>query len=149
MTKKSKAADGSATGLKAQLAKTFSSLRGRGKLEAEPDNNTTADTNQQVGNEDKRQPVSTDGTVSVLEPIANLNGRATSKHDQVICLLGRKEGASIEEMVAVTGWQKHTVRGFLSGQVKTKLTLNLVSEKTDRGRIYRVIPDVDLTEAGQ
>jgi GH25 family lysozyme M1 (1,4-beta-N-acetylmuramidase) len=37
-----------------------------------------------------------------------------------------------------TDWQQHSVRGFLAGVVRKKLDLNLVSEQTDKGRIYRI-----------
>jgi GH25 family lysozyme M1 (1,4-beta-N-acetylmuramidase) len=38
----------------------------------------------------------------------------------------------------VTDWQQHSARGFLAGIVRKKLDLNLVSEPTDKGRIYRI-----------
>jgi Protein of unknown function (DUF3489) len=40
--------------------------------------------------------------------------------------------------MAATGWQQHSVRGFLAGVVRKKLRLDLVSEQTDKGRIYRI-----------
>jgi hypothetical protein len=36
------------------------------------------------------------------------------------------------------GWQRHTVRGLISGALKNKLGLGIVSQKTDRGRSYRI-----------
>lgn len=46
---------------------------------------------------------------------------STSKQDSLIELLKRKNGATIEEMMLVTGWQQHSVRGVLSGVIKKKL----------------------------
>ena len=43
-----------------------------------------------------------------------------TKSDQVITLLGRPFGASIAEMMKPTGWQTHSVRGFLAGTLKKK-----------------------------
>jgi hypothetical protein len=62
-----------------------------------------------------------------------------SKQDTCLDLLGRREGATIEDLEAATGWQKHSVRGFLAGAVKKKLGFTLVSEKPDAGaRRYRI-----------
>ncbi|HYU11065.1 MAG TPA: DUF3489 domain-containing protein [Stellaceae bacterium] len=41
-------------------------------------------------------------------------------------------------MANAMGWQRHTVRGLISGALKKKLGLDIVSEKTDRGRFYRI-----------
>ena len=63
----------------------------------------------------------------------------TSKQDQVLALLRRQNGASIEEIVAATDWQPHSVRGFLSGAVKKRLGIDVVSEKGEDGvRRYHV-----------
>jgi hypothetical protein len=45
---------------------------------------------------------------------------------------------TIDEMANAMGWQRHTVRGLISGALKKKLGLDIVSEKTDRGRLYRI-----------
>src|SRR6266699_2061503 len=64
--------------------------------------------------------------------------RAGSKQARVIGLLQRPQGATIDEMAGAMGWQRHTVRGLISGALKKKLGLDIVSEKTDRGRCYRI-----------
>jgi hypothetical protein len=43
--------------------------------------------------------------------------------------------------MAATGWQQHSVRGFLTGVVRKKLGLNLVSAPAESGRVYRIIDD--------
>lgn len=56
----------------------------------------------------------------------------------VVELLRRPEGVTVQALSAATGWQVHSVRGAMSGALKKKLGLNIVSEKTDAGRIYRI-----------
>ncbi len=63
---------------------------------------------------------------------------AQSKQDNVLALLRRPEGASLDALVKATGWQQHSVRGFLAGTVRKKLKLPLVSEKIDGIRTYRI-----------
>ena len=63
----------------------------------------------------------------------------TTKIEQCLALLGNKYGATIDELQTATGWQAHSVRGFLAGTVKKKLGLVLDSKKTEDGiRRYRV-----------
>ena len=53
-------------------------------------------------------------------------------------MLRAPTGATIAAMINATEWQPHSVRGFLAGVVRKKLGLNLVSEQTDKGRVYRI-----------
>jgi hypothetical protein len=65
--------------------------------------------------------------------------RTGTKQEALIAMLHRPQGATIEEIVAATGWQKHTVRGAISGALKKKLRLTIESQKVDgRGRVYRI-----------
>lgn len=65
--------------------------------------------------------------------------KAGTKQALMIDLLKRKNGATIDEVVAATNWQAHSVRGAISGILKKKLGLNVTSEEVGkRGRIYRI-----------
>jgi uncharacterized protein DUF3489 len=55
-----------------------------------------------------------------------------------LALLERPTGATLVEMQKATGWQPHSVRGFLAGTVKKKLGRFLIAVKEDRGRVYRL-----------
>jgi hypothetical protein len=67
------------------------------------------------------------------------NARAHSKQARVLALLRRSSGATIGGVMRSTGWQSHTVRGFLTAVVRKKLGLKLASEKTDGERVYRIV----------
>ena len=71
---------------------------------------------------------------------ASSEQKATSdtKHARIIAMLRAPAGATIAAIITVTDWQQHSVRGFLAGVVRKKLGLNLVSELTDKGRVYRI-----------
>ncbi len=54
-----------------------------------------------------------------------------SKISQVVALLRRPEGATAAQIMAVTGWQAHTVRGAIAGQIRKKLGLTVATEKVE------------------
>lgn len=63
-----------------------------------------------------------------------------SKQQKCLDLLARRDGATLAELIAATDWQPHSVRGFLSGAIKKKLGLTLVSSKADGDvRRYRIV----------
>jgi hypothetical protein len=62
-----------------------------------------------------------------------------TKQAKVIDALCRPEGATIAEIMEMTGWQEHSVRGFISGAIKKKLGLT-VERVTEDGRISYRIP---------
>jgi hypothetical protein len=64
--------------------------------------------------------------------------RPDTKHARIIAMLRKPAGATVAAIMAVTDWQQHSVRGFLAGIVRKKLGLNLVSDQTDKGRVYRI-----------
>jgi hypothetical protein len=61
-----------------------------------------------------------------------------SKQERIVALLRQPGGATLDGLVNATGWQKHSVRGFLAGTVRKKLKLPLLSLKIDGIRIYRI-----------
>ena len=77
--------------------------------------------------------------MSLKKLSSNKPSRADSKQAQVLAMLRRKQGATIAAVMQATGWQPHSVRGFLAGVVRKKLGLTLVSEKTGEARVYRIV----------
>ena len=79
------------------------------------------------------------------KPSATADGKSSprvkpTKTEQCLALLSNLHGATVEELQAATGWQAHSVRGFLAGTVKKKLGLILDSKKAEDGvRRYRVV----------
>ena len=72
------------------------------------------------------------------EPEPQSDAKRPSKQDEVIAMLRRPGGATVDEVASATGWQRHTVRGVFSGTLKKKLGLTIASAKEERGRVYRI-----------
>ena len=77
-------------------------------------------------------------------PDPQSDAKRPSKQEEVIAMLRRARGATVDEVVSATGWQRHTVRGVFSGTLKKKLGLTLASVKEKRGRVYRIADSANL-----
>jgi len=99
------------------------------------------------GVEKRRKVGDRDGLIDELwaaievlpEPEPPSDSKQPSKQDEVIAMLRRPEGVTVDEVASVTGWLRHTVRGVFSGTLKKKLGLTLASAKEERGRVYRIV----------
>ena len=129
-------------GLKAIEVEPVSDASGD-TLKANPDEITAADA---PANTNSGQRGRAKGSIAKKVDVAS--GKATkssparanpdSKQDQIVTRLQQPGGMSLDALVKATGWQKHSVRGFLAGTVRKKLKLPLVSEKVDGIRTYRI-----------
>ena len=67
---------------------------------------------------------------------------SSTKAAKMLILLRRPTGATVAELGKATAWQEHSVRGFISGTLKKRRGLDILSEKDDKGvRHYRVASD--------
>jgi len=62
-----------------------------------------------------------------------------SKQGLLLSLLRSATGATVIQMAEATGWEHHTIRGTISGVLRKKMKLNVVTEKADGGAIYRIV----------
>ena len=81
-----------------------------------------------------------EGAAPAVQPdLTPATRRKGTKQTQLIAMLTAADGASINEIIAVTGWRAHTARGVISGVLRKKLGLKVTSEKNDaRGRVYKL-----------
>src|SRR5690349_7391768 len=84
-----------------------------------------------------RKPKPQSKKQSKSNPAGN-ESRPDTKAGTVRALLKRTSGATLAELLAATVWQPHSVRGFMSGTVRKRMGLVLVSEPTTDGRRYRI-----------
>lgn len=64
----------------------------------------------------------------------------SSKLDHIVKALRASKGATISQLMRVTGWQAHSVRGAMSGALKKQRGLTITSEKLNGARVYRIKP---------
>jgi len=65
--------------------------------------------------------------------------RADSAQARVVAMMSAPEGTTLDAIMSATGWQAHTVRGFVSGTAKKKLGLAIESARVEGKRSYRVL----------
>jgi hypothetical protein len=81
----------------------------------------------------------TETEATAVSALKARTARAGTKQAMLIEMLRTETGATIDEIVAATDWQQHTVRGAIAGALKKKLGLDVTSEKVEgRGRVYRL-----------
>ena len=79
------------------------------------------------------------------DPAPTVVERSTPQHSastrlsEIIAMLRTKRGASIDEIAKAVGWQRHSVHGLISGNIRKKQGLNVVSEMVDGVRVYRIV----------
>ncbi len=72
-------------------------------------------------------------------PVVKRTSVGSTKTEKALALLRRPQGVTVAELGKAIGWQKHSVRGFMSGTLKKRKGLEIVSEKDDKGvRRYRI-----------
>ena len=125
-------------------AKVLTALLQRGWIEPTDDGHMLTDAGYAaIGQRrpalpDDVQPMDTIDDIQLLEGITVRPG---TKLAALVVALRRPEGATALQLMLTTGWKPHTVRGAISGMLRKKLGLNVVSSKAPEGeRVYRIAP---------
>ena len=81
---------------------------------------------------------------SQVKPSSQIPVPRDSKQTRLIALLKTTPGTTINQMMALTGWQAHSVRGTISGVLRKKLGLNVTCEPSagSNQRLYRIVGSV-------
>ena len=76
--------------------------------------------------------------ITKASPKTRTSARENSKTARMIALLRRPQGASLKTIMRATGWQAHSVRGFISGQLGKRMGLRVRSFQRDGERVYAI-----------
>jgi len=78
-------------------------------------------------------------TAPLLNPVPAIQELSPkTKQAQLITLLKNPQGSTIKELMQATGWQAHSVRGVISGVIRKRLGLTVISQKMDGVQHYRI-----------
>lgn len=77
--------------------------------------------------------------MAVPEPVVSTP--ATGKLGEMVALMERHGGASLADLMTVTGWQAHSVRGALAGSLKRARGYTIGSGRVDGVRVYKIVAD--------
>lgn len=87
-----------------------------------------------------RRPANTVTAVAPAPiPVPVSTDAPKSKQSQLIALLGGAAGSTMAQMMSLTGWQAHTVRGAISGTLRKRLGLNVQNQLEAGVRVYRLM----------
>lgn len=92
---------------------------------------------REVAQETKKKPSDNKKLEQLDKKQTGSSGRNT-KQAKMISLLQRPKGTTIDELAEVTGWQRHSVHGVISGVLRKKLGFVIISEVSASGRTYRI-----------
>ena len=95
----------------------------------------------QIGPKHKRsaKPENTSAEATRSKATSKGSTTAQSKSATVLAMLRKRNGATLQQLMDATGWQAHSIRGFLSGHIHKKLGLSIAGEIGKDGiRRYRV-----------
>ncbi len=77
-------------------------------------------------------------TTPLTSPALVIPTSPKTKQSQLIALLKSPNGATVQDLMKATGWQAHSIRGVISGVIRKRLGLTVISQKTDGIQHYRI-----------
>lgn len=124
-------------------AKVLTALLGRGWIEFADDGHVLTDAGYAAIGHQRPAPPDDAQLVDTIDDLQLLEGipvRSGTKLAALVVALRPPQGATCLQLMLVTGWLPHTVRGAISGMLRKKLGLNVVLAHNDSGeRVYRVV----------